>query len=242
MSVNLSAYMSSIRPYRWMSLYERIKKTGLTFEMICVGPHAPDYEVPPEMKYIKTDVKPSQCFQIAGQSCTGDVMLQIVDDLEYSDGSLEKMYEKVKSGDNIMSTAHYFQDGKNESLSQNISGYPTNPTYLPLLPVCGMFPRVAWLEHKGLDKRFNGIMGELDLYMRMCINGYFTIFVDGIVRENTSHQRQEPGGGLCGKYWGTDRVTFIKLWSSNGILYPIRNDIMRPYEDKDLLTVNQFYG
>ena len=240
--MNLSAYMSSIRPFRWMSLYERIKKTGLSFEMIIVGPDNLGSPLPPEIKFFKSDVKPSQCFHFAGENCSGDIMLQLVDDLEYSEGSLEKMYEEVRSADNIMSTAHYFQDSLDMSLYQNISGYPNNPAFLPLLPVCGMFPRKSWLENKGLDVRFDGVMSELDFYMRLSINGYQTRFVDGVVLENTAYQQQCATERLCNRFWNKDRATFINLWSSNGVLYPIRNDIMRPYKNEDLLVTNQYYG
>lgn len=233
--------MSSIRPQRWIPMYKRLKETNLFFEMVIVGPVEPTFELPPEINYIKSDVKPSQCFHAAATMTTGDILLQVVDDLEYSEGSIEKMYDVVSQNDNVTATAYYYKDNKNTSADQNIAGFAYHQTYLPQLPVCGMFRKKAWVDHKGLDKRFDGIMGELDFYMRICMNGYSTVFVDGIVNENMSYQK-ESGSGLSQRYWHKDRNTFINLWTTNGIFYPIRNDIVREYDNNDLLKNNQYFN
>lgn len=239
-SIDISAYMSSIRPYRWMTLHKRLQETNLNFEIVIVGPSEPDFLLPPEIRFYKSDVKPSQCFHAAASLCNGKTMLQMVDDLEYSQNSIELMYNEVSQKDNVMATAHYFLDNNDHTLTQNISGITQNAVFLPLLPVCGLFHRQAWTDNHGLDRRFDGVMSELDFYMRLRNNGYQTVFVNGIVMENTSHQNKEKSS-LCLKYWVKDRTSFIKLWSTNNILYPLRNDIVRPYDDKDILTNNQYY-
>lgn len=240
MPPNVSAYLSSIRPYRWMRIHEMLTKTGLSFEIVIVGPNDPDFTLPKEIKFFKSDVKPSQCFHAAATMAEGETLLQIVDDIEYADGAIEEMYRAVMKIDNINATCHYYQNGASNVYNQNISGSVLNLTYLPLLPVCGLYRRSAYSEIGGLDKRFDGVMGELDLYMRMCINGYSTHFVNYICNENTEYQKKESSS-LCGKFWNLDRPKFIKLWSTSDHLYPIRKDIVRRYEDKDLLTKNQYY-
>jgi hypothetical protein len=224
-----------------MALHERLQKTNIPFEMVIVGPVEPTFELPEEIKYIKSKVKPSQCFHAAGMLTTGSVMLQLVDDLEYSDGSIEKMYDVVTQHDNVTATPFYYKDNKNTSADQNIAGCHYPHSYLPYLPVCGMFRKKAWIDHKGLDRRFDGIMGELDFYMRICMNGYRTVFVDGIVNENMSYQT-ESVGGLSQRYWVKDRSTFNQLWTTNNVYYPIRNDIVREYDISTVLTVDQFFN
>ena len=241
MNINVSAYLSSIRPYRWMAIHEMLAKTGLSFELVVVGPNEPDYELPKEIKFYKSDVKPTQCFHAAASMSSGETLLQIVDDIEYGDGAIKSMYETVMNNDNANASCNYFQDGTNQIYTQNIAGQHLNLTYLPLLPVCGLYRRSVYAEIGGLDKRFNGAMGELDLYMRMKMNGYSTVFVNNYCNENTSYQKKEKTS-LCGKYWNQDRPTFIKLWSTQGVLFPIRNDIVRKFSDENLLTVDQNYG
>lgn len=240
MSVNISAYLSSIRPYRWMRIHDMLSKSGLSFELVVVGPNDPDFNLPKEIKFYKSNVKPSQCFHAAASMSEGEALLQIVDDIEYADGGIKAMFESIIEKDNVISTCQYFQNGHSNLYQQNISGSVLNLCYLPLLPVCGMYRRYVYSEIGGIDKRFDGVMGELDLYMRMAINGYSTKFVNFVCNENTSYQEKESSS-LCGKFWNKDRPTFMKLWSTSENLYPIRKDIVRKYENIDLLTVNQNY-
>lgn len=240
MKINVSAYLSSIRPYRWMKIHEMLKRTGLTFEVVIVGPNDPDFELPSEIKFFKSAVKPSQCFHIAASKCSGETMLQIVDDIEYTDGAIKQMYDKVMEKDNVMASCVYLQNNYSQFYTQNISGQVMNLSFLPLLPVCGLYRREAYLKLGGLDRRFNGVMSELDFYMRMRINGYETVFINGHCNENTEYQKKE-NTSLCNKFWNHDRPTFMKLWSTAGVLYPIRNDIVRGYTDDNILFVDQNY-
>ena len=237
--INISAYLSSIRPYRWRNLYEQIKASGLTFEMVIVGPNEPDFELPKEIRFYKSDVKPSQCFHAAALMGRGEVLLQLVDDLIYSDGAIKMMYDAVMYSDNIMATCQYYQMDVNYVNEMNIAGHVS--TVLPTLPVCGMYRREHFHYLGGLDRRFDGVMSELDFYMRMRLSGVRTQFVNGIVCEDLTFQRKE-NTSLCGKYWSKDRPNFINLWSTNGELACLRNDIVRSYDSKDLLTVNQYFG
>ena len=236
----ISAYMSSIRPYRWMALYERIKQIGVPFEMVILGPKNPDYELPPEIRFYRTDVKPAQCQHVAALLCEGKYLLQMVDDLSYTPGSIEAMIEVQEDADSkqkkVMSTAVYTQNGVNYRAQMNIHGHPRPD--LPLLPVCGCYPRAAFAEVGGFDKRFTGAMGELDLYQRLSQAGYETIFVDGIVNEDLQYQNQE-NTSLCGKWWGIDRPLFLNIWN---IHTGQRNDELQQYDNSNLdnlLSVNQ---
>lgn len=236
MKNEISAYMTSIRPYRWMKIHEMLSKTGLSFEIVIVGPIEADFELPPEIKFYKSDLKPSQCQHTAGMLCQSDKMLQIVDDINYEDGGIKSMYDELVKYDNAMSTCRYHLNNRDCSLNQNIAGLVI--PHLPLLPVCGMFHRQAFLDAGGIDRRFLGVMGELDLYMRMSQLGYKTIFVDFICNENTEFQVKDQSS-LCHKFWPVDRPAIVNLWSTDGNLYLVRNDIVRKYSNIDLLTVEQ---
>lgn len=238
MKIDISAYMTSIRPYRWMKIHEMLSKTGLSFEMVIVGPIEADFELPPEIKFYKSDLKPSQCQHAAGMFCQADKMLQIVDDITYEDGGIKSMYDELMKNDNVMATCHYYLDDRDCTAQQNIAGL--NVPYLPLLPVCGMFHRQAFLDAGGIDKRFLGVMGELDLYMRMSQLGYKTVFVDFICNENREFQNKDQSS-LCNKFWPVDRPAMVNLWSTNGSLFLVRNDIVRKYVNENLLTIEQNY-
>jgi hypothetical protein len=236
MKPEISAYMTSIRPYRWMRIHEMLSKVGIPFEIVIVGPIEADFELPNEIKFYKSSLKPSQCQHTAGMLCQADKMLQIVDDIDYQEGAIKSMYDELVKNDNAMATCHYHQNNQDYTLYQNTAGQ--HLPYLPLLPVCGMFHRQAFLDCGGIDKRFLGVMGELDLYMRMNQLGYKTIFVDFICNENTQFQNKDQSS-LCSKFWPVDRPVLIDLWSTNNKFYFIRNDIVRKYNNENLLTIEQ---
>jgi len=235
--IDISAYMTSIRPYRWMRIHEILSKTNLNFEIVVVGPIEADFELPPEIKFFKSDLKPSQCQHTSAFLCNGEMLLQIVDDIDYQDGAIEAMYHVVKNDPSSMATCHYHQDVSIDYTQyQNIAGQISN--YLPLLPVCGIYPREAYRKVGGIDRRFMGVMGELDLYMRLSLAGYKTVFVDYICNENTEFQKREDSS-LCSKFWGVDRPVIINLWSENNQFCLTRNDEVRQYSESDLLTIEQ---
>ncbi len=133
----ISAYMSSIRPYRWMTLHARIKEIGLPFEMVILGPRSPDYDLPKEIRFFQTGVKPAQCQHVAAFLSEGEYLLQMVDDLTYSEGSIENMLAMQLDAEDkqkkVMTTATYTQNGVDLRLQMNIDGM-IRPD-LPLLPV-----------------------------------------------------------------------------------------------------------
>ncbi len=245
MQPEISLFMSSIRPYRWLYFWNRLKQTNIPFEMVIWGPKDPDFKLPPEIRFYKTDVKPAQCLHGAALYSTGKYLLQAVDDLEYAPNTIEDMYRlqelAEQNNEKVMTSAVYHQAGYCLKNEQNIAGQPGMG--LALLPVCGIFPRKGFIEVGGVDRRFIGAMGELDLYQRLSNAGYKTEFVSGIVNENLEHQHKEKTS-LCGKFWNVDRPRFIKLWSKHNTLESLcstRNDVVRPYEEEDLLTINQDY-
>ena len=242
MTVNISAYMSSIRPYRWKAIDEMLKNSRLSYEIVIVGPVEPVESLPSNVSFYKSDVKPNQCFHTAAVYSKGETLLQIVDDIEYEDGGIYSMFDEVSKSDNIMATCHYHLNGKSQITKNNIAGNDQLLCHLPTLPVCGLFTREAYFQHLSLDRRFNGVMGELDLYMRLRVNGYTTKIVDYYCNESQSYQKQEKTS-LCQKYWNHDRPLFVKLWTTNlregSCLYPIRQDIVRPFKNTLLLDVEQ---
>jgi len=237
-TIDVSAYMTSIRPYRWMDMHEMLSKTNLNFEMVIVGPIEPNFALPKEIKYYKSNVKPQQCMHTSAMLSTGETLLQVVDDTVYEDDAIEMMFNEVMIGEKVTATCRYYQNDIDYSNVQNIDGHISNT--LPTLPVCGLYKRSVYHEVGGIDRRFYGVMGELDLYMRIRMAGYKTVVINYRCNESTKYQSEEKTS-LCNKYWHTDRPIFQKLWTNNNIFWCIRNDVVRSYEDKDLLTVEQSY-
>ena len=50
----VSILASASRPENWMVLYDSIGDNDVSFELVFVGPNAPNYRLPDNFKYIKS--------------------------------------------------------------------------------------------------------------------------------------------------------------------------------------------
>lgn len=232
---SVSVIASAVRRDRWMQMYNHIKSTNsIDFEFVFVGPHSPDFELPDNFRFIRSDVKPAQCFEIAARNARGHALLQCADDIDYDAGAIDLMYNAFsKDPERIMSTCNYWQGGIDYTTFQNLMGQ-SNPPGWPHLPVCGMYNREIYYRLGGADRRFNAVMWELDMYMRMWEAGIRTVVVDSICRE-LAH-----GPGMAGNNWGHDRPLILGIWEQTGDGGIRRTSPVLSYSNENILTVNQY--
>ena len=62
--VQFSFVAPSIRPHLWKQFCASLRNTKLNWEVVFVGPKGSDEKFPPNVRHIKTNVKPSQCTHI----------------------------------------------------------------------------------------------------------------------------------------------------------------------------------
>ena len=238
--MKVSIFASAVRTQLWLPFYEGLKATNKTeFEIVFVGPYAPSFTLPDNFRFIQAGVKPAQCFEIAARNCTGDALLQTADDIVYTPGALDLMYEAyMTEPGKIMSTCKYYSDDADFSEYQNLLGNPSDT--FPILPVCGMYSREMYHRLGGADRRFQAMQWELDMYMRMWAAGIKTMFVDGRAIEVYSVAQHTPNGLRLGNtYWEHDRKMILSLWTINGEVGTTRNDKVEPFSDENILIVNQ---
>ena len=94
----ISVLVSSNKPYVWTrflsSLFEDSIK--IPIEVIFVGPARPSFKLPPSCRFVKSKVKPSQCFEIAARRARGDYFLFSPDDVTFSKNFINKSYNYIK--------------------------------------------------------------------------------------------------------------------------------------------------
>ncbi|MDB5038374.1 MAG: hypothetical protein JWQ35_1902, partial [Bacteriovoracaceae bacterium] len=208
--VKVSIFASAIRCENWLNFYKSFQRTNrVPFEIIFVGPRQPDFKLPANFHFVQTNLKPAQCSAIAAERSRGEMLFQVVDDIEYTPGAMDQMYDEAVKNKNSMTSCHYYFGAEDLTLKQNACGEVT--TRLPLLPVCGMFSQDLFRKAGGLDRRFEAVYWELDLYMRFHFNFQTeTHFVDSICKEipklNYSFRRLSDRAK-------SDRTFFDELWS-----------------------------
>lgn len=234
---DISAYASAIRTDRWMEMYEKITSENTAkIEFVFVGPYTPDYTLPDNFRFTQSNFKPGQCFEIAARQSTGKALLQLADDIEYTPGAIDLMFnEYIKDPEHIMASCHYWLLDTNLSNCQNFEGSPLAESHgWPNLPVCGLYDREIHYKIGGADKRFWAVQWELDMYNRLYVHGLRTVMVDGICREVIQEHH------LCntlGKF-SPDRGTLLAIWENFGNFNIHRKDAVQSY-DENIMSVEQ---
>ena len=68
----------------WMETYNSLLFNDVPFEVVFAGPVEPNFDLPGNLKFIKTNVKPAQCSEIALRNTKGKFIVHTADDIIYS--------------------------------------------------------------------------------------------------------------------------------------------------------------
>ena len=227
----------SYRPENWMDLYRSIGDNDVSFEIIFVGPNEPDFKLPDNFKFIKSDVKPEQCFEIAARNATADLIMNIADDVEFrTNRPMDRLYNTYKSynNDKLILSCRYMLDG--EDLSEDSHHFIQGDISSPVMPLSGLMSSKLYREIGGIDRNFIAIMGESDLAMRVHAMGGEVILSDVYLEEN---KRKSRGSMLCNEFWGHDRGLLEELWLVNGKVQFHRSRNVEPFSDFRILEQSQ---
>ena len=172
-----SVIVSSNKPELWDSLCKTIfKENKIGTEIIFVGPKPPKHKLYKNCVYIKTSVKPSQCWEIASREAKGQYLLYSTDDIRLSKYFLTNSYRHiVKDNDNKIVYSCMFKK-KKRSLLKGFNLVKNNKK-TPLLGFISLFNSKIWKELGGLDSRFVALYSELDMTLRFHEIGGKTVFM-----------------------------------------------------------------
>jgi hypothetical protein len=209
------------------------------FEVVITGPQDANFTKPPNMRFVRTNVKPAQALDAAARQCYGDYLVQAVDDIEFSPLAFDLMLDAVKEPKTI-ATCVYWVHGVNHMIShtENVfgaeGGYPNKATKNPVAPICPMLTAVDWFSEYGTDPRFGAQYNQDDLYFRLLACGWKTVFVDGKVTEASG------GSDLWRTKGQNDLTTLRSLWRTpDGEWTTMLRKGAGRYDASTILTHNQ---
>lgn len=258
--INVSLFASSVRPQLYESLFESLKDTTVSVEVVFAGNKKPnidemiwlvDYA---KFKYIETkNIKPSQCYEIARRECKGEVVVWIADDCEFPNDVIGKAYR-------------YWKSQENEKLILSIqtkeSGYPRGGMYLfnmkdhtffgydrksPLMAPLAMMSRTYLDKLGGVDKRYTCGQYENSTVMQAYADGgKVEIFGDENCCIEIDHWTKSKlcnEGSFLHRPFATgyehDRKILESSWVKDNKITMERNDDFQPFDDKDILIKSQ---
>lgn len=225
---------TACKPNLWNKLYDSIGYNQVDFELIFVGPNPPKEKLPYNFKYIYSQVKPAQCFEIAVRATDADYILHIADDFEFrTDRPLDKLLacHKINS---IVSTK-YMQN--EEKLPLSIYKFFANYNCDWVMPINSFLEKKLWERIGGIDKNFIAIYWEIDIAMRVRELGGEIILSDVYVNES---KEGDSGKDLWGRIALKDRKTLERLWINNGKVTPFRQAPVEQFKKNYFSIYNQY--
>ena len=182
-----------------------------------VGPNPPDYELPKNLKYIQSNVKPAQCWFIASHNVEGDFICYIGDDAICDAGSLDSMVGTVKSSKNIMASV-VSVDRNPYDLPIYYAGVPRIVKIkYPLPHVCVMYKQA--FDDINIDRGFLSLRFTEDMALELISRGG-QVVIDKhhtYVEVDIPPQQERlvsSASGIC------DYGYFLNMW-----LNPISDDV-----------------
>jgi len=167
----VSVITASNRPELWTDAYENINKDvgDLKFEYIFVGPVEPGFELPNNVRYIKTNnIKVTQCFEIGIREAKGDMLLFQADDVKFWDKGMFGIYSRylelcAEFGDDNVVVVPGFKDTYVPS-KLRYNKYEAAPiaSLNSALVSKDLLDRIG-----GIDTRLVGVYWDCDLAMRL---------------------------------------------------------------------------
>lgn len=209
------------RPALWGRVFAALEQNRADFEVIACGDVAPDFELPPYARWIESRAKPAECAEIAMRECRGELWSILVDDLEYSVGSLDEVvarYAAASDPDLIVSPLYHNPFDYPGQLPQELTSwaqrFDTRDATSPPIPVQGFIPWHVARAIGGFDRRFEAVQMDVDWFMRAQARGSKVEFLrHGVVTERNDWSVSTAGGSLSGRYhFQHDRPLVLSMW------------------------------
>jgi hypothetical protein len=232
--MRVSFSISTNKPTYWHRFCEAISHNNVELEVvfvgICDGHEGMKFPVP--TKFVQTPVNPAQCWEAGTRIATGDIICIAADDFIFTPGVVDDAVKALANTNNMydVASAKYWYNDQDYYFGM----YMFSQMHMPLLPMGGFALAESHRNIGGIDKRFKCVVWDTDLYMRFCEAGGHTILME-------NHKYHEKGGlnGLYARNEHIDVPTLRSFWTRNGKLSTNRTCPPIPFDDKDILTVNQ---
>lgn len=256
----ISLCAAAARPEFWIRLYNSLSQNAVSFEIVFVGPNEPNFSLPVNFNYIKSNVKPAQAYEIAFRNAKGEMGGWMADDAHYNDpyaqcpNSLDSIWQ------NYQDSIKKYGDKKTIFSQRTIEDYKDTG-------------HADWEKHRFFygDMRTPQMapLGFINLEFFHSLGGYDRNFVCGQSENDIVMRAIENGGRvetakdskvvLChaechGKYafrsgYFLDREYLESCWVKEGfgtyekrLPYTLSNTRLKSldrFEDANILTINQ---
>ncbi|MHA1469820.1 MAG: hypothetical protein ACTSSP_04585 [Candidatus Asgardarchaeia archaeon] len=211
---DISLFSSAVRPDMWKKIYKSFMKNKVSIELVFVGDKYPSYKLPLNFKFIYSEVKPSQCFEIAARNCSGKYVAMVSDDCYHEDGYYDSMLafhkkqvEKFSTDKIIVGGLHYFGRDTQRRTCRLWTG---NAQPNQELPMDFFLTNELYKKMGGLDRNFISLVHHWDLMMRILeIGGKCVLSRDKFYECPDKNKDHTELSSVTGRI---DKKYFHELW------------------------------
>jgi hypothetical protein len=224
--LTLGIYIATNRVDFWAGLFDNLV-SAVDFEIVLVGPNCFS-PLPKHVRHIQSSDTVAKCFHIGAMSCDSKYIMNMADDCRLvGDFSLDRLVNNIEQKDQISMVSPFYKQIKSLANHTFLSNKPVDPSWNPLMPVCGLMHKDVYVQMGGIDRRFTNLYWDLDLAMRIYEHGG-DVFVDESVVVNdivaTNLARRSKA----------DFDLVISLWAhleqQKWIIHKCRKDAVQPFE------------
>ena len=207
-----------------------------------MGPTAPINQLPDNFRFIKADVKPAQCYEIAIRAAQGVLVHWTADDANYNHPGLncpdllDMVWEEYVGRDpKTILAISTFEDGSNVSEDHRFFfGKKETPCMAPF----GFMNREWLMGLGGYDRNFICGQSENDVVMRALADGGRVELLKAA--KVYVHHAQCHGDYPFRNGYNADRAFLESCWvNADGTISKTRLKAFQPFGDYEIDTVNQ---
>ena len=228
---------ASIHLDKWKLCYNSISnKNNIPFELIFVGPYTPNFKLPTNLRFIRSNVKPSQCVEIAARKAKGKYLFPIADDVVLSSRFLNKLYEHIER---IKDPLSFFSPIFKENYIKYI--YNKKLKFIkecPKVSCVSIYNAKKWREIGGIDRNFVATYWNYDIQFRLYKMGGNNIFIKNIICNELTYNKNKKH---LNRYASYDKRFLSTLWrnSQNKYFSKQRQLPFKPFFDKRIKKKSQ---
>lgn len=166
MGVMVSIVASTIRPDLWGGFASSLMANAVPYEIIFVGRNEQCLPVPPRVRFIKSNTKPAQCYEIGFRAASGTLLHWTADDAEYELHLLDKVWDMYQRVNNrkLLIAIRTVENGRDCTEWHHLIGGRRDT---PIMAPFGFMNREFFHELGGYDNRFVCGQSENDVVMRV---------------------------------------------------------------------------
>lgn len=234
--MKLSMVVSTNKTTFWHRFCESLSQNDCEIEVVFVGPVGRDRgKLPVPVRFIDIDVNAALCWEIGARSCNCDLLGLAADDCVFTPGYLDAVVrEASKAHDrHDMFTARYVHNNVDQLPGQRFLSVQT----MPVLPVGGFTYMETHRELGGIDRRFNAVLWDTDLYAHMYqLGGRATLLDDHLCHEVNNISK------LFVENHAADRQTIESLWPRPYCPEMQRTSARLPYTEAETSIGHRYVG